>query len=80
MNDEHAALWATESAACEPTEWERWVDELETQMGHSADGDQEGDGYSLDGFYSQWKAGLTPTAAAAAVTRCRDGSQGPGGR
>lgn len=79
MNDEHAALWATESAACEPTEWERWVDELETQMGHSADGDQESDGYSLDGFYSQWKARLTPTAAAAAVTRCRDG-QDPGGK
>ena len=69
MNDDHAALWAAESAACEPTEWERWVDELEAQLGHDVDGDATIDGYSLDGFYAQWKAGLTPAAAAASVVQ-----------
>lgn len=72
MDDDHAAVWAAESAACDPTPWDRWVDELEAQLGHSADGDENTDGYSMDGFYAQWKSGMTATAAAASATHRRD--------
>ncbi|MCV7256939.1 hypothetical protein H7J86_32670 [Mycobacterium hackensackense] len=79
MDDDHAALWAAESAACEPTAWERWVDELEAHLGHSADGDQNTDGYSMDHFYAQWKSGMTAAAAAASVTRRGDVEATQGG-
>jgi hypothetical protein len=62
-SDDHAAIWAYESAACEPTAWERWINEVESLLGHGADGDQSTDGYSLDGFYEMWERGLTPAAA-----------------
>ena len=64
---DHADRWAYESAACEPTEWDRWIDAVEAILGHSADGDEDADGYSLDGFYDTYKQGLTPAAAAARI-------------
>ncbi len=64
---DHADRWAYESAACEPTEWDRWIDAVEAILGHSADGDEDTDGYSLDGFYDTYKQGLTPAAAAARI-------------
>ena len=60
---DHADIWAYESAMCAPTAWESWIDEVERLLGHSADGDQAVDGYSMDGFYEMWKAGLTPPFA-----------------
>ena len=59
-SDDHAAIWAHESAACEPTAWERWINEVESLLGHGADGDQSTDGYSLDGFYEN--VGTPPNA------------------
>lgn len=64
---DHADIWAYESAACEPDEWHRWIDAVEAILGHSADGDEDADGYSMDGFYDNWKQGLTPAAAAAGI-------------
>ena len=62
-SDDHAAVWAHESAACEPTPWERWIAAVEVLLGHSADGEHAVDGYSLDGFYDLWKAGASPADA-----------------
>lgn len=61
-------IGAYESAMCEPTAWEHWIGEVETVLGHDADGDQSTDGYSLDAFYEMWKGGLQPAAAAATVS------------
>lgn len=71
-DDDHATIWANESAGCRPTAWEKWIAEVESLLGHSADGDQGADGYSLDGFYEQWKSSLTPQAAVAALQRRRE--------
>lgn len=60
----HLETWAFESAACEPSDWERWIAKVEKIIGHSADGDEDADGYSLDGFYLLWQQGLDPAAAA----------------
>lgn len=64
---DHADIWADESATCEPTAWEHWIDAVEAILGHTADGDGDADGYSLDEFYGKWKAGWSPSAAAAAI-------------
>ncbi|GAB4987850.1 hypothetical protein MAHJHV61_33170 [Mycobacterium avium subsp. hominissuis] len=64
---DHADIWAYESASCEPTPWESWIDAVESALGHDPDGDQAVDGYSLDGFYDMWKKGLTPSEAASSV-------------
>ncbi|GAB7065898.1 hypothetical protein [Mycolicibacterium hodleri] len=74
---DHADIWAFELASCEPTEWERWIDAVESILGHSADGDGEADGYSLDEFYDTWKQGLSPDAVAAGIRHIvtRDGHQ-----
>lgn len=63
MSD-HLDLCAAETAAMEPTDWERWASALKNFVGHDLDGDQTEDGYSYDGFYDMWKEGLTPAAAA----------------
>lgn len=64
---DHIDRWAYESAACEPTDWERWIDTVESILGHCADGDSAADGYSLDEFYGSWKQGLAPAQAAAGI-------------
>lgn len=70
-DDDHAAVWAYESAGCRPTAWEKWIAEVESLLGHSADGDQDADGYSLDSFYAQWESSLSPADAVAALPhRC----------
>lgn len=44
--------------------WLNWIDEVDRLFGGiDIDGDQETDGYSLDGFYVLWKRGLTPQQA-----------------
>lgn len=64
---DHLDRWAYESAACEPTAWEHWIDAVESILGHSADGDSGADGYSLDEFYDSWKQGLSPAEAASGI-------------
>src|SRR4051812_26818184 len=45
----HAALWASESFVSDnEREWLRWVRRAEKLLGHSIDGNQATDGYSLD--------------------------------
>jgi hypothetical protein len=61
---DHLDVWAAETAALEPTEWEHWVAELKNILGHDLDGDEDHDGYSYDGFYEMWDHGLSPVAAA----------------
>lgn len=46
----------------EPTEiprWLAWSARVEKILGHSLDGDQASDGYSLDDAYAAWKRGTT---------------------
>ncbi|WP_233213682.1 hypothetical protein [Mycobacterium hubeiense] len=70
-NTDHQDIWAYESAGCAPTEWERWIDQVESRLGHDVDGDQAEDGYSLDGFHDMWKQGVAPHDAAASVRPAR---------
>ncbi len=56
----HLEFAAQESEACEPTEFERWALVAERLAGHSLDGNQYEDGYSLDGAVKAWKAGQSP--------------------
>lgn len=63
IDSDHLTIYAAESAALEPTDWERWIAQVELVLGKSADGDQSEDGYSLDSFYDLWKIGQTPTQA-----------------
>lgn len=67
LEDTHMELHRSEVAALEPSDWERWIDRVEALIGHSADGDQREDGYSLDGFFSLWEQGRTPAEAAKEV-------------
>lgn len=66
-DDDHAAIWALESASCRPGPWERWIDQVEALLGCIPDGDLRADRYSLDSFYAQWKAGVMPSDAVAAI-------------
>ena len=56
----HLEFAAAESAALRPTDWERWADKAEALAGHSLDGDQRDDGYSLDDAYQAWLRGESP--------------------
>lgn len=71
VTDTHFELGLAESAACEPTRWERWARAVESRLGHSLDGDQAADGYSLDWAYGQWLAceGILETVAAVKAAR-----------
>ncbi|MFC0313662.1 hypothetical protein ACFQNE_02635 [Gordonia phosphorivorans] len=64
---DHLAGWAAESAACDPTDFDKWIDKVELLLGVSVDGDDETDGFSLDGFNDMWEAGRTPEQAVAAA-------------
>lgn len=41
-------------------EWERWVQRVEKLLGHSLDGNQQRDGYSLDYANDAFEDGLKP--------------------
>jgi hypothetical protein len=63
----HFEFARAESAALEPTSWDRWIDKAEKLAGHSLDGDQWVDGYSLDFAYVAFEAGTTAAAYAKAA-------------
>ena len=44
--------------------WLNWVDEVESFLGHSLDGDQRTDGYSLDYAYDLFMQGWKPRLVA----------------
>ncbi len=57
----HAEIWEQEIFTSESeSNWIGWINEAEKLAGHSLDGDQEEDGYSLDGCYDAFKRGFTP--------------------
>ena len=53
----HLEFAAAEAAALLPTPWEQWVDRVEVVLGHSLDGDQAVDGYSMDDAHDAWESG-----------------------
>lgn len=59
-NDDRLTLSYYEGEAVKPTAWEQWISSVEKLLGHSADGDQRVDQYSLDGFYQLYLEGSTP--------------------
>ena len=57
MFDSHLATWQAETAVpASERAWLAWIGRVEALLGHSADGDQRTDGYSMDGFYELWHA------------------------
>lgn len=71
MNDTHIETWNTELAASADTEWDRWIERLERTIGHSADGDQDADGYSIDWCFDMFNCGRTVTEIAAHIADVR---------
>lgn len=63
----HLEFAASESAALEPSDWEKWVNQVETILGHDLDGNETEDGYSLGYASDAWEAGKTPEQYAASV-------------
>lgn len=63
----HLEFAAAESVALETTGWDRWFAAAEKAVGHDLDGDDSdiaraagtADGYSVDGAYDAWRAGMT---------------------
>ena len=56
----HLDNWMAEVYVSEvEARWLKWCARLETVLGHDLDGSQNEDGYSLDGAYEMWRAGLT---------------------
>lgn len=39
--------------------WLKWIEEAESKIGYSLDGDQTTDGYSYDFAYDAWESGKT---------------------
>ena len=54
----HLALWQSEnSVSLSEREWFRWVRKAEKALGHTLDGNQATDGYSLDYAHDYWLNG-----------------------
>lgn len=64
---DHLAIYAAESAALAATDWERWINRVESLMQHDADSDLGEKGYSLDTFLDMYEAGVTPEAASVRI-------------
>ncbi|HVO30499.1 MAG TPA: hypothetical protein VMV18_07175 [bacterium] len=63
----HLEVWETEKAMAADGPWERWVRLAEHFAGHSLDGDQLADGYSLDYAYEAFRSGMTAREYAAQI-------------
>jgi hypothetical protein len=59
MSQEHMDFAAKEAAGLRRNCWDQWIDDVEAAVGHSMDGDQESDGYSLDYAHDAFNAGYT---------------------
>ncbi|WP_155957781.1 hypothetical protein [Fodinicurvata sediminis] len=77
-NDIHMALALMESADAGISAATAWLDEVEFLLGHSLDGDERQDGYSLDYGLDLYRAGLTAHEAAE-LTAARKRRQLAGG-
>ena len=70
MFDSHLATWQAETAVpASERAWLAWIGRVEALLGHSADGDQRTDGYSMDGFYELWQRGRSPELALVLIRR-----------
>lgn len=58
----HLEFAAQESEALVSTSCESWLEKAERLVGHSLDGDQREDGYSLNGAVEAWRSGQSPAA------------------
>lgn len=58
----HFELGQIESLAIDGTDWDRWIDDLESLVGYSLDGDQIQDGYSYDYLYDAYLAAVLRAA------------------
>lgn len=68
LNDHPFAIHAAaEAAGLDDTAWERWTARAEKILGHSLDGNQELDGYSLDFAFDAFKAGTSAEDYAASI-------------
>lgn len=56
----HLEFAALESRALEPHPWDIWIEEAERLAGHDLDGDDDIEGYSLDGAHDAFEAGQSP--------------------
>lgn len=56
---EHLDFVAKEAAELRRNCWDQWIDDVEATVGHSMDGDQAEDGYSLDYAHDAFNAGYT---------------------
>jgi hypothetical protein len=70
LNDHPFAIFQASESYTSPREqrWLAWIRQAETLVGHSLDGDEDEDGYSMDGAYAAWEHGETPAAYAAEVS------------
>lgn len=59
---DHEQLGLTEGReATSNTDWLIWANTVESLLGHSLDGDQTADLYSLDGAHYAYTSGTTPS-------------------
>ncbi len=56
----HLEFATHESIQLAPTPAERFFGDVEAILGHSLDGDEERDGYSIDGALEAYRRGLSP--------------------
>ena len=63
----HLEFASLESAADAPGAWEHWASAVEKCLGHSLDGDQAQDGYSMDAALDAWRGGESSSAHAASI-------------
>lgn len=81
LNDHPFAVFIAGESYESPTEkaWLAWCRKVEKLLGHSLDGNQERDGYSLDFAYGAWEAGETAKAYAAEIIADRNQTAGDAG-
>jgi len=72
QDDAHLGVWAAESAALEPDDWERWIADVQHAAGRGTDGAQQEDGYSLNHYHDLFRAGVGVQAATTDVHRSLD--------
>lgn len=61
VDNDHLATWEAETT--EPArsrEWHEWIEKAERLAGHSLDGDEATNGYSMDGAHAAWQSWMTP--------------------
>jgi len=56
----HMEVWENEMyQLCSDNEWLAWAKRVEARLGHSLDGEEEDDGYSIDGALQAFERGAT---------------------